>query len=448
MVHEVLVHISTPATRHNDDLFRSLADAYLDFEPHARHGDESLRDVVNGESILPLRSEPNIAHTDVPQARDTVDTSIFSTSNGSYGSFPSQVSSESRTDIHTGFVDDGSGPTSSRLARLDRIHMYWKEKTTPKSSFIKDQSRPPSHASTDVDTAFIEDTQLGAQALQSQLPDSYSSTDEDTSESEAEPDIPLSEVRTSQSSQRITQDTRLDVPKLATPHASASSHEMSPICNTQQNVESQAVQAQKSFRTVSVAASTAVIAELQVVPRSGRNIPSLRSAELAPSKKRKGLDDSLKSNVEDFSKVPFEAYPPAPKVTIERPGRLPSQITKHLAAIKAQNPKRFRHSKKHRTPKPDERGYWSVSCSTWPVSFQYEFWTSLCEHITSGRLGWGITLHREASSAQDLGSMRLYCWAEVAEHTWLILWLCSKGQIAGSGSKWCDAEGAVVFEVL
>jgi hypothetical protein len=33
------------------------------------------------------------------------------------------------------------------------------------------------------------------------------------------------------------------------------------------------------------------------------------------------------------------------------------------------------------------------------------------------------------------------------EYTWLLLWLCSKGQIVGSGSKWIDADGKVMFEV-
>jgi hypothetical protein len=46
-----------------------------------------------------------------------------------------------------------------------------------------------------------------------------------------------------------------------------------------------------------------------------------------------------------------------------------------------------------------------------------------------------------------LGRVRLYCWAEVVEHTWLLLWLCSKGEVVGSGCKWMDADGSVAFEM-
>jgi hypothetical protein len=89
-----------------------------------------------------------------------------------------------------------------------------------------------------------------------------------------------------------------------------------------------------------------------------------------------------------------------------------------------------------------------VDSSSWSANMQQEFWDSICENVSSGRLGWGITLYRDTSSPKILGLVRLYCWAEIVEHTWLMMWLCSRGKIVGSSSKWIDADGKVMFEML
>jgi hypothetical protein len=40
--------------------------------------------------------------------------------------------------------------------------------------------------------------------------------------------------------------------------------------------------------------------------------------------------------------------------------------------------------------------------------------------------------------------VRLYCWGEVVEHFWLLLWLCSNGMVASLGLRWIDADGVAV----
>jgi hypothetical protein len=428
MIDEILVHISTPATRQNDHLYRSLADAYLDFEPHTSHGRESQPGVDGRHGSFNSQLGTNTTSKEVSQVHAAVDSSVLSTSKESYGSFPSYVSFEGQADnpriISTQPViasaNGSSIPSSSRLARLDHIHMHWKEQATPKSSYIKvKESTTRSRLSpddTDTDTAFIEDTQLGAQALQSQLQDSYSTTSEDTSEDETESDLLLHDVSTILDSQRSTVSRKPGV--LAPTHS------------------------------VPTAASGFINVAQEVLPPLEKP-PASSSFIVEPStKKRKTEDIGAKAfETHDFSKLPIDAFPPAPKTSTLRPGKLPSQITKYLSALKIQNPTRFKPSKQYATPKHDDRGYWSITCSTWSAKSQHEFWVSMCEHISSGRLGWGITLHRDAVSSSTLGQVRLYCWAEVAEHTWLLVWLCSKGEIVSSDSKWIDAAGNVVFEV-
>lgn len=151
------------------------------------------------------------------------------------------------------------------------------------------------------------------------------------------------------------------------------------------------------------------------------------------------------ANETDFSELPMDAFPPPPITSVACPEILPSQITKHLAAIRTKNPTRFRPRKVHRNLEHDERGFWRIDCTRWSSHAQCDFWLLLCEHVCSGRVGWATTLHREAGTNRDLGLVRLYCWGEVVEHMWLLLWLCSKGKASELDAKWIDANGIAVI---
>jgi hypothetical protein len=408
MIDEVLVHISTPATRQNDDLYRSLADAYLEFDPQRRHGE-----IPHAGNDLSFLGQPvsNTRLEDEPRQSAAAGESILSTSKDSYGSFPSHISSGGQPS--TSQNDHDSLPTEGRLARLDRIHTHWKEQATPRSSSSKgkEQARPTQRSVEHPDTAFIEDTQIGEQALLSQLQDDYATTSEDTSDEDEEmEDSPVQSSRPD-NSEREAASQIVEVPSSLYP---------APVT---------------TVRSISVSQS-----RVQDTPASSvhTQVPKKQHID--------NHNDTLQVEY-DFNKLSVDAFPPPPKISTLRPNKLPSQITKHLAAIQTQNPKRFKASQKSSPPKSDDRGYWSVDPSTWPVKLQHEFWTTMRDHISSGRLGWGTTLNRDASSTHTLGKVRLYCWGEVVEHTWLLLWLCSKGSIVGAESRWIDADGNVVFEV-
>jgi hypothetical protein len=423
MTDEILVHISAPATRQTDNLYRNLADAYLEFEPY-EHPPGSASSRPNAQS------KPIISNHDTPRAssREFMNeipgsTSMLSTSKESYGSFPSHLSSEDH-EKHFSRKHDldcvpGTTHTSSRLAQLEHMHRKWKDQATPRSSFHKAQKNfsDALPSSDDVDTAFIEDTQLAVQALQSQLYDSYLATSEDdASEADNEP----------------MEDTQQ-------PRMSTSSSDSEDV-------------AQSFVDMTATRPATTVEAERARSDHQGEVHPdgatSVNHIDSEVTQTRKGaVDPSTASKSTTFTGIPFSAFPPAPKVSTTRPGRLPLQVTKHLAAIRAQNPLHFNPSIKLRVPDLDERGYWWVNCSNWAAKLQFDFWSSLSEDVISGRLGWGTTLHRTSQSSATLGQVRLYCWGEIVEHVWLTLWLCSHGEVSGSGSKWYDADNIVVFEV-
>jgi len=358
---EILVHISAPATRQKDELYRSLTDAYAHFEPCGVSPDGS----------------PHI-----PREKSRIVSNV-TTSKDSYGSFPSLMGSGNHSSSQS-LQADAQGSNSlgeesqlpiSRLDRLERIQVRWRQtKSRPSliSVPISSTGAPPS--SSRARGAFIDDTQSAYQALESQILDNMSATSEDTSD---------------------------DDPAV----------ERTPLTESAGN----------SQKPPSTTASKA--------PLSSKACESLQAPTLVAT-------------------PALEVYPPAPQVTIFSPGTIPSQITRFLATLKADNPNRYRPQKRVRTLDPDERGCWLADSCPWPYPVQAKFWTSLADHVGSGRLGWGVTLHREPAPTHELGIVRLYCWGEVAEHIWLALWICSDGYISGSGTQWVDAEERVVIETV
>ncbi|RYN88322.1 hypothetical protein AA0119_g11944, partial [Alternaria tenuissima] len=204
--HELLVHISAPVTRQNDQLYRSLANAYLNFEPARTHGDRPPQpgaDVFSQDADASRMSDPAVLNPG-SSFDSNVDASFLSTGKDSYGSFPSGLSQ----------IQDNHAPPSSRLARLEEIHQNWKAQvtTTPKSSAAskrrgaEDWYDGEEEECEDVDTAFIEDTQEARSALQSQMPDSFEMTDENTSED----DIDERHVESDEYAGIFTQEVPLD----------------------------------------------------------------------------------------------------------------------------------------------------------------------------------------------------------------------------------------------
>jgi hypothetical protein len=422
---EILVHISAPTTRQNDDLYRSLADAYVNFEPHRRITAEVSEDRNDRETHTGLETKATPAPVFGNSTNDPLGMHISNASRDSYGSFPSDMSSDNhakafdRSGLQQSFgevADTGSLLPISRLGQLERIQANWRNRWEPRPSGSGERrSRISSFvASTNLDTTFIEDSQLAARLIESQLYQQGSATSEDTSEDDSAEEPHPELLRPSIPGKQ---------PPLSQSSTSSRGAGEEPYTNTELASMLQSTQANTSSATSYIHES---IGDLSA------------------------LADCL-----DFSKLPCEVIPPAPKVSIESPGTLPSQITTHLEAIQTQNPMRFKPSKISRILELDERGYWLIESAAWPLSIQYEFWSSLCKYVNGGRFGWGVTLYRDppnthtmgAQVANGLGLVRLYCWGEIVEHIWLSLWLCSKGKVAGSGLKWFDAEDNVVVRV-
>lgn len=406
---EVLVHISTSATRQMDMLYRSLAKAYTEFEPSETHRDEhgeraKARSTsgMQGAETIPTSSKRAIALENVHPAPTA--------SKESYGSFPSDLSSDWRHQDHGSIPEDSVRPVS-HLELLDRSYISWRKSEASRSKSKRDQDPPKTSSDgfEDADTGFIEDSQAALEALQSQLSDLYSVTSADTSEDEEEKDTGVNVDHN-----RVYRETVVDENQ----HLSAPGEE--PLLEPSEH-HNQANPRSSPSKEHTSTSLPLVEASQHAIDRDG---------------------DQL-----DFSNLPTDAFPPPPAISIESPTTLPSQITKHLAVLKTRNPDRFKPLRVGRNLQADERGYWRIDCTKMRPDLQQDFWSSLYGHVCSGRIGWGTTLHRDSDSAYALGVVRLYCWGEVLEHFWLLLWLCSNGKVVSLGLRWIDADGVAVVEM-
>ncbi|CAN9371177.1 unnamed protein product [Alternaria alternata] len=571
--HELLVHISAPVTRQNDQLYRSLANAYLDFEPARIHGDRSPQldaDVSSQDADASRMSD--LAVLNPGSSFDSnVDASFLSTGKDSYGSFPSGLSQ----------TQDNHAPSSSRLARLEEIHQNWMAQvtTTPKSSAAsrqqgaKDWYDGEEEECEDVDTAFIEDTQEARSALQSQMPDSFEMTDENTSEDDtderhvesdeyagiftqevpldgdepteqmnaitreeppqsgfesssptswedsdeaglvaenaAQKDPPSSDAPSEPIPVAIAEDTAPSRPtpllkepatvvgrrksarlqgsktaearSLGNPKARPELQFDSLLTRVKRRssrlndasklaapfkVPTKVATRRKSTRLEEAGAAAAVKTHVPPTPppapssTTARQQEALRSDEApnpAVSTPQHGIESLHEADCDsdasiDLSTLPHSVLAPEPKIGITTPLTWPSQITPYLASLKTQHPSTFfQPLKKLHTPAPDTRGWWSVDCSQWPATRQKHFWDAICERLGDGRLGWATSLHREVGAkhgeAGNLGEVRVFCWGELVECMWLVLWDCSEGRVGGMGCRWVDAWERVVFEM-
>ncbi|KAF2869365.1 hypothetical protein BDV95DRAFT_577176 [Massariosphaeria phaeospora] len=406
---EILVHISAPATRRNDDLYRSLAESYHSFEPIEANDPGA----VEGE-LAPKGSRTTDVETTAPQpsanlSHAIADGSIASTSKDSYGSFPSHMSSEGHLEGAEYSQVHGTSQTlaqrsiqpRSRLAQLDLIQADWSKQRGLRTGFDAGGRSSDGESTARFDNAtfdtFIEDSQLAARAIESQLPGNYS-TSEDTSEDDAE----------------ISFDGKASEALL--------DHSV-PVSA----VREQAIDPHGILK--------------EVLPSSAISVSGTFPNPVSM------VDTNTSSQSLDFSQLPTLVEGIEPEVSMKAPGRLPSQITKYLDTLKQQNPGRYQPSNVARPLQHDDRGFWLVDCSKWSQQDQYQFWVKLSEHFRSGRLGWNPNLIRtEPSPQHELGEVELHCLAEMAEHTWLLMWLCSDGKTSGAGLQWKDGleETAVI----
>lgn len=127
-------------------------------------------------------------------------------------------------------------------------------------------------------------------------------------------------------------------------------------------------------------------------------------------------------------------------------------------------PPRYLPTQHTRPLRPLERGYWYLpAISTtriWEANMLQDFWSFLEEFIRGGQAGWGVSCVRvplvaEENDARSDNTMseeqqerrcnvRVYCWGEVVEHIYYLLFVASRSKVKNAGLRWVDGEGKIV----
>jgi len=442
---EILVHISVPTTFQDDEKCRTRADAYLDFEPHRP---DASTDVVASNVCRVVSVEHEAA----------------TTTEDSYSSFPSTtlvVEEDGRgVTLPSWAYSDGEDrpPPRNRLEQLELIHSRWNS-SAPKSSAGNEKSSFGEES-----PLYIEDAQLAAQALESQLFDdlseiSFQSNWDATTLARVDTmseDVDVSGRNSSTPSIEHLSSTALeDIPgSVGCPESALD--QLPPV-----NGNHIASAGSPFRRPLLMHSHSAPVGSTWSVCETHDEVwdPSTPNPESQQSqygdREIHGLSKDLKHDDPfGFRSLPYDVLAPSPGVSIETPAKLPSQITRDMDSVLQNNKGKFRPLNQHRLLDPDERGCWIVNTSGWTHLSQLEFWSSLSDHIRQGTLGWGVTLHREHTNTGEtdpagmsVGVVRLYCWGEIAEHVWIYIWLCSNGLVIGSESHWVDADEVVVLQM-
>ncbi|KAI0397869.1 hypothetical protein F5Y17DRAFT_413864 [Xylariaceae sp. FL0594] len=101
----------------------------------------------------------------------------------------------------------------------------------------------------------------------------------------------------------------------------------------------------------------------------------------------------------------------------------------------------FRPRQQTRELRPFERGCWLLDCSSWEPQLKRAAWACLANYIGMGKAGWGVWCKRDPGFTE----LRAYCWGAVAAHVYYVLKMSSQGEVKLTGSSWIDGEGSAVI---
>jgi len=170
--------------------------------------------------------------------------------------------------------------------------------------------------------------------------------------------------------------------------------------------------------------------------------------------------------------------PPSPPISsLAAPESHITPPLQHLyTKFAAVQPPRYAAVLQTRPLRPLERGYWFVPASTttllWEPQLRKDFWDWLQEFVGSGQAGWGVSSVRVAAEhwhgvggrggdvngnadvdvEMDMGDeqiwdLRVYCWGEVVEHIYYLLFVASRSKVKMAGLQWLDGAGEVVIQM-
>jgi hypothetical protein len=138
----------------------------------------------------------------------------------------------------------------------------------------------------------------------------------------------------------------------------------------------------------------------------------------------------------------LEIRPPLPRISTKdlTPDML---ITPSLQQLAEKMPLAalFRPKDQTRDLRPMERGHWTVMCGNWDLGVRKRCWECLGNFIGSGLVGWGVWCIRD----EDLDTVKVYCWGTTVGYIYLLLYMASESKIKRAGARWIGGDGGTII---
>ncbi|RYP90535.1 hypothetical protein DL770_003297 [Monosporascus sp. CRB-9-2] len=411
---EILVHIAAPSRAVDDNRYRSLASAYIDFEPAAhlsvlstsltgsnagrnsqellisqrqlsqdssRHGPQSSEQLIplptpasplaSFRSVLDNANSPSVVTKNRAQLTQTTAENVESqATQETWQSLPSVVhdsvpqnnaavtifTSPTRVLEHYLQAFDSSSPSHLRSSGGSPGEIIADTPVQRQKNFDKDQEHLQKHLSTPV----IPRTPFQASAAQA----------------------------------------RKYMPH---PVASNSDGEIAHVSQGTQFAGEQANEEIIDETTLISSFEIPLVGRADSEPLPGRK-PRLMEANASPHNLVRTSSDlgpstsGRKSRVITISFLPshgfkyesLELYAPEPPISVSpvEPGDFITPNLERLAKdFEAEKP--FRPREQLRELRPTERGYWLLDCSTWSARLKRDAWAFLANYVGTGTAGWG-----------------------------------------------------------
>ena len=482
---EVLIHTSAPSGRKDDQRFKRQAKNFASFEPAKRIAIEGGRDSQHNEQEVEVSLHSNV-EVEGASIRSAYQLPVFiDDTQLAVSALESQLLTESlkrrisRSARHSQHDEDSVNnqessveiPTPSKPPRHER-HINPPDGDTP-------QGVPSgSVASKQLESLCVpirEDTGVGIGYIGSseeRLPQNLTQVSSARDHLTVTPQF----TRRTHSSSWTGDDVPSQLPSsysLSSENTSKASLTVAlpkqipraPHTELQQDerVQQHARLSQKEAGSTTKVTALSAIKYAPEPPQSSQK-PSTPQPRLHKSSPRPFLVStptapSSPTTLTALTALPYSIHAPPPPTSLST---FETHITSSLSSLLTHQDlaKKYAPTTVARDLRTSERGFWSFDTSVWSAQLQIDFWTFLTKVVSNGSVGFGVWASRsfdeEESSGRTtqtrseqavsqpgngLGKVQVFCWGEIVEHVYLLLYVASKSKIKKIGAVWIDAGG-------
>ncbi|KAJ9142171.1 hypothetical protein NKR23_g7430 [Pleurostoma richardsiae] len=426
---EILVHITAPSKASDDNKYRALAEAYLDFEPGRRTA-VTAPDAAVPAPASSSRPVPSASYRQSLQSPQLSFESVWDNAGSPRIVDQRQPNKLDEASQHSwvappSIIADSNPENNVSIAAYcspTRVLEHYLQQVIDSSPGSSIRDAPTGSSSGEV----IRSSQPAPNTIA--LTESVSSI----AEVIRTPSSPLRRPRRPEANFAATQDS-LPLDQIASSQLSGPPDAETDVIPATARADSEPPPPKRLKRTPVKATAIQALARSasDVLPRGSHQTEPARGLSRPQASKQPILDA-------------LEIRPPDPLVSAEDldPASL---VTWKLAKLAKDMDieKRFRPKLQVRELRPFERGYWLLDCSDWDATLKADAWIFLTNYVGNGNGGWGIWCLRD----EDFTWIRIYCWGFIVGHIYLLLHLASKRKLKQCEISWYGADGEVLIVV-